>query len=122
MHSVFLFGVDFRDVHAQGTYMNHSAKLIVKIKLPLTKHTVDALEPEDMLWVAWEDKLTGFGMRFDPSDAKSFAVNYCTDDNPASERTEARSLPRLGDALEDYIVSGHGRAARFKLTRSRDTG
>ena len=32
-------------------------------------------------------------------------------DDPAGERAEARGLPRLGEACEDYIKSGHGRAA-----------
>lgn len=101
MRSVSLFGVDFRvdfrGVHTQGISMNHPAKLIVKVKLPLTKRSVDALESEDLHGIAW-------------------------DDNPASDRTEARSLSRLGDALEDYIVSGHVQVTRFQLTRSRAAG
>ena len=32
-------------------------------------------------------------------------------DDPAGERAEARALPRLGDACEDYIALGHSRAA-----------
>ena len=32
-------------------------------------------------------------------------------DDPAGERTDARGLPRLGEACEDYIKSGHGWAA-----------
>ncbi|MDE0035826.1 MAG: Arm DNA-binding domain-containing protein [Deltaproteobacteria bacterium] len=112
--------------------MEHSAKLVAKVKLTLTKRTVDTLEPEDKPWIAWDDKLTGFGVRVHPSGAKSYVVNYCAGrvtpdqarrlaqellgrvaagDDPAGERAEARALPRLGDACEDYITSGHGRAA-----------
>ena len=40
--------------------MEHSAKLTAKVKLTLTKRTVDALQPEDKPWIAWDDKLTGF--------------------------------------------------------------
>ena len=31
-----------------------------------------------------------------------------TGEDPAGERAEARGLPRLGEACEDYIKSGHG--------------
>ena len=125
-----------------------TAKLLAKVKLTLTKRTVDALHPQDKPWIAWDDKLTGFGVRIHPSGAKSFLVNYragnggrkapnkrvvvgragrvtpdqarrmaqellgrvAAGDDPAGERAEARSLPTLGDACEDYIASGHGRA------------
>ena len=53
-----------------------SAKRTAKLKLTLTKRTVDALKPEDKPWIAWDDKLTGFGVRVHPSGAKSFVVNY----------------------------------------------
>ena len=123
-----------------------SAKNTARVKLTLTKRTVDALEPEDKPWIAWDDKLTGFGLRVHPSGAKAFLVNYRAGDggrkapnkrvvvgragrmtpdqarrlaqellgrvaageDPAGERAEARGLPRLGEACEDYIKSGHG--------------
>ncbi len=56
--------------------MQHAVKLVAKVKLTLTKRTVDALESEDKPWIAWDDKLTGFGVRVHPSGAKSFVVNY----------------------------------------------
>ncbi len=56
--------------------MQHSAKLVARVKLTLTKRTVDALEPEDKPWIAWDDKLTGFGVRVHPSGAKAYLVNY----------------------------------------------
>ena len=115
----------------------------------MTKRAVDALEPEDKPWIAWDDKLTGFGVRVHPSGAKAFLVNYragnggrkapnkrvvvgragrmtpdqarrraqellgrvATGEDPAGARAEARGLPRLGEACEDYIMSGHGWAA-----------
>ena len=134
-----------------GTKSQHrkTAKLLARVKLALTKRAVDALRPEAKPWIAWDDKLTGFGVRVHPSGAKSFVVNYragnggrkapnkrvvvgragrvtpdqarrlaqellgrvAAGDDPAGERAEARALPRLGDACEDYIASGHGRAA-----------
>ena len=53
-----------------------TAKLLAKVKLTLTKRTVDALKPDDKPWIAWDDKLTSFGGRVHPSGAKSFLVNY----------------------------------------------
>ena len=38
--------------------MKHSARLVAEVKITLTERTVDALEPEDKPWIAWDDKLT----------------------------------------------------------------
>ena len=54
----------------------HTAKRIARVKPTLTRRTVEALEPADMPWIAWDDKLTGFGCRVQPSGIKSFVVNY----------------------------------------------
>ena len=54
----------------------HSAKRIAKVRLTLTKRTVEALELADKPWIAWDDRLTGFGVRVQPSGTKSFIVNY----------------------------------------------
>ena len=43
--------------------------------------------------------------------AKELLGRVPAGDDPAGERAEARSLPTLGEACEDYIALGHGRAA-----------
>ena len=43
--------------------MTNSAKRVARVKLTLTKRTVEALKPTDRPWTAWDDKLTGFGVR-----------------------------------------------------------
>ena len=139
---------------------NASAKLIAKVKLTLTKRTVNTLEADNKPWIAWDDKLTGFGVRVHPSGAKSFLVNYragnggrkapnkrvvigrvgrvtpdqarrkaqellgrvAAGDDPAEERAAARALPTLGEACNEYIVSGHGRAASTDRAYRRYTG
>ncbi len=53
-----------------------SGKHVAKVKLTLNKRTVDALEPEGKPWIAWDDRLTGFGVRVHPSGRKSYVVNY----------------------------------------------
>ena len=46
------------------------------VKIAIAKRTVDALEPTGNAWIAWVDKLTGFGVRVYPSGRKSYIVNY----------------------------------------------
>ena len=135
----------------------HTAKRMAKVKLTLTKRAVDALEPADTPWIAWDDKLTGFGCRVQPTGTKSFIVNYragsggrkapnkrvvigrygrvtperarrlaqellgrvAGGEDPAGERANARALPTLGEACDDYIDSGHARAAQTQRSYRR---
>ena len=53
-----------------------SGKRVALHKFTLTKRAVDALEPGDKPWIAWDDRLTGFGVRVQPSGVKSFIVSY----------------------------------------------
>ena len=53
-----------------------SAKRTANLKLTLSKRAVDALKPADKPWIAWDDKLTGFGVRVQPSGTRSYIVNY----------------------------------------------
>ncbi len=55
-----------------------SRKRVARVKLTLTKRTVETLQPGDKPWIAWDDKLTGFGVRVQPSGTKAFLVNYRT--------------------------------------------
>ena len=128
--------------------MSKPGKRVAKTKLTITKRAIDALKPADKPWIAWDDKLTGFGVRVHPTGAKSFIVNYRTGDggrkapnkqvvlgrygkiapdqarrlaqttlgkvaggdDPAGERAEARSMPTLGDAFEDYMAANPSRS------------
>ena len=48
--------------------MNTSTgKRTAKVRTRLTKRTVDALQPAERPWIAWDDKLPGFGVRVYPS-------------------------------------------------------
>ena len=55
-----------------------NGKRTAKVKLTLTKRTVETLRPADKPWIAWDDRLVGFGVRVQPSGAKSFLINYRT--------------------------------------------
>ena len=125
-------------------------KRIAKTKLALTKRAVEGLKPADKSWIAWDDGLTGFGVRVHPTGAKSFIVNYrsgdggrkapnkrvvigrygkvapdharrlaqkvlgkvASGDDPAEERAEARAMPTLGVAFEDYMAANPNRSKR----------
>ena len=127
-----------------------TVKRTAKTKLTLTKRAIEALEPADAPWIAWDDKLTGFGVRVQPSGVKSFILNYrpgdggrkapnkrvvlgrygkvapdrarriaqkllgkvADGDDPAGERAEARVMPTLGDAFEDYMTANPNRSKR----------
>ncbi len=51
-------------------------KRMANVRLTLTKRSVEGLLPSARPWIAWDDKLTGFGIRVQPSGTKSFLVNY----------------------------------------------
>ena len=55
-------------------------KRTAKLRTTLTKRVIDTLQPTDKSWIAWDDKLTGFGVCIRPGGAKSFIVNYRTGD------------------------------------------
>ena len=126
-----------------------SGKRVALNKLTLTRRSVEALKPAAGSWIAWDDRLTGFGIRVQPSGLKSFIVNYRAGDggrkapnrrvvlgrhgeipvaqarqmarrtlaeaargeDPAGERAEARRMPVLERAFEDFMAANPKRAA-----------
>ena len=109
-----------------------------------------ALLPSAGPWIAWDDKLTGLGVRVQPSGTKSSPVNYrangggryspnrrmvegrfgrmtveqarrearvllgrvAAGEDPAATRAEARGLPTLGEAFEEYPGDNPNRTYR----------
>ena len=82
-----------------------SAKRVARVKITLTKRTVDALKPEDKSWIAWDDRLTGFGCRVQPSGTKSFIVNYRSGDG-------GRKAPN-----RRVVIGRHGRVGPDEARR-----
>ena len=127
-----------------------SGKRTARVRTTLNKRTVEALRPADASWIAWDDRLTGFGVRIHPAGTKTFIVNYRAGDggrkapnkrvsigrfgavtaeqarrqaheilgkaagggDPAEERAQARDMPNLGDAFEDYMAANPNRSER----------
>ena len=125
-----------------------TGKRVARVKIAIAKRTVDALEPTGKAWIAWDDKLTGFGVRVYPSGRKSYIVNYRAGDggrkapnkrvmlgrcdrisadrarrmahqvlgsvagggDPSNERAEARGMPILGQAFDEFMAANPNRA------------
>ena len=125
-----------------------TGKRVARVKIAIAKRTVDALEPTGKAWIAWDDKLIGFGVRVYPSGRKSYIVNYRAGDggrkapnkrvmlgrcdrisadrarrmahqvlgnvagggDPANERAEARDMPTLGQAFDEFMAANPNRA------------
>ena len=53
-----------------------SGKRTANLKITLNKRNVDALKPAEKPYIAWDDRVTGFGLRVQPSGVRSYLVNY----------------------------------------------
>ena len=80
---------------------NTSRKRIAKLRITLNKRNVDALKPEDKPWIAWDDRLTGFGVRVHPTGAKSFIVNYRAGDGGRKAPNKRVVIGRYGKITAD---------------------
>lgn len=49
-------------------------KRTARLRTPLTARAVEALQPEDKPYTAWDSKLTGFGVRVQPPGLRSDLV------------------------------------------------
>ncbi len=49
-----------------------TGKRTARLSLTLNKRNVDALAPAEKPYIAWDDKLMGFGVRVQPSGRNNF--------------------------------------------------
>ncbi|MCY4560167.1 MAG: integrase family protein [Chloroflexi bacterium] len=82
-----------------------AGKRTAQIKLTLNKRSVDALKPADKPFIAWDDRLTGFGVRVQPSGVRSYLVNYRADGG--GRRAANRRL----------VIGRHGRVSAEQARR-----
>ena len=92
-----------------------SGKRVARVKLTLTKRAVLAMTPRDRPWIAWDDKLTGFGVQVHPTGAKSFLVNYRTEGGGRKAPNKRVVLGRFGrlsvDEARNLAQQALGKAA-----------
>ena len=81
-----------------------SGKRIARLRTTLTKRSIEWLRPRAKPWIAWDDRLTGFGIRIQPSGMKAFLVNYRTGNGGRTARNRRLVLGRYGP-----LTPGHAR-------------
>ena len=59
-----------------GARPAETGKRTARIRLPICGNTVAALAPAARSYIAWDDTLTGFGVRVLPTGTKSYILNY----------------------------------------------
>ena len=81
--------------------MDANGKRTARLSLTLNKRNIEGLEPADKPFIAWDDKLTGFGVRVQPSGLKSFLVNYRTGDGGRKAPNKRVVIGRFGPVAPD---------------------
>ena len=82
-----------------------SGKRVAHLKITLNKRSVEGLKPGEKPFIAWDDKLTGFGVRVQPSGVRSYLVNYRADSG--GRRAANRRL----------VIGRHGRVTAEQARR-----
>ena len=93
-----------------------SGKRVALNRLTLTVRSVDALKPTERSWIAWDDRLTGFGVRVQPTALKSFIVNYRAGDGGRKAPNRRVVLGRHGDMS---VTEARGKARRMLAAAAR---
>ncbi len=75
---------------------SNSKKRVANVSLPLNKRNVEALKPTAKPWIAWDDKLIGFGVRIQPTGLKSFLINYRDGSGGRKSRNRRVVIGRYG--------------------------
>ena len=85
-------------------------KRIAKVKVTLTKRTIEALMPQARPWIAWDTDVTGFGVKVHPTGTKSFVLNYRA--RTGGRRARNRRVV-IGDA--NWVAPDHARRRAREL-------
>ena len=101
-------------------------------KLTLNNRNVEALVPEDRPFIAWDDRLTGFGVRVQPSGVRSYIVNYRAGDGGRRAanrrlvigrhgRVKAEQARRIAQKTLGQVADGDDPAAAHARSRTVPT-
>jgi len=94
-------------------------KRSARVKVTLTSRTIEALTPLARPWIAWDDRLTGFGVKVHPSGVKSFIVNYRAGDGGRTAPHRRVVLGRT-DAMEPEDARRRARELLIRVARGED--
>ena len=96
-----------------------------------TRQTVDALQPAEKPYIAWDDRLVGFGVRVLPSGTRSFILNYRPGGGRKApnrrivlgrcERTSPDAARRMAEEMLVRIAAGEDPAAERAKARAMPT-
>ena len=78
-----------------------TGKRTARLSMTLSKRNVEALELADKPYIAWDDKLMGFGIRVQPTGLKSFLVNYRAGDGGRKAPNKRVVIGRYGRVAPD---------------------
>lgn len=78
--------------------------------MKLSKTTVDAAEPRAARYIVWDDELPGFGLRVEPSGAKSFVARYRAEGGGRSAAQRQATIGRYGTLT---VVQARAAAAKI---------
>lgn len=87
--------------------------------MTLTARTVEALEPEEKAYTAWNDKLTGFGVRVQPTGLRSYLVNYRAGDRGRTAAYRRIVIARHGPIAADQPCR-HAREILRRVAQGED--
>jgi integrase len=71
------------------------------MKIRISKRTVEALEPRPDRYIAWDERLAGFGVRVQPSGARSYLLQYRTPGMGRAMAPKKLTLGRHGQITAD---------------------
>ncbi|MXY66912.1 MAG: DUF4102 domain-containing protein [Gammaproteobacteria bacterium] len=112
--------------------METNVKRVAQIRVSLTKRAVESMEPADRPYIAWDDRLTGFGVRIQPSGIRTFVVNYRAGDGGRRAANRRVTLGRFGRMTPDearrkakkilgQVASGEDPAGERAVVRAMPT-
>ena len=85
--------------------------------LTVTKRTVEALALAARPFIAWDDRLTGFGVRVQPSGAKTFVVNYrAGEGGRKAQSNEELEREKIDKAVFQFIAE-KGEASPLEVSK-----
>ena len=115
-------GVDLRATPCHHPSMPNPGKRTARVKLTIARRAIDGFKPADKPWIAWDDRLTGYGVLVHPSGVKSFIVNYRLGSGGRTAPNKRLVIGRCDRMAPEAARREAHRAARHGRGRRRPGG